>query len=459
MKMKKLMALLMSSAMFVSALAGCGSGTDDAADSGDTASESTDDTADASEDSGSEDSGEKPYEGVELSFMVMNSVEPDGYEAVLDLAEEKLGIKVNVEVIASAPEGDNIVKTRLASGEMTDILSYNSGALLSAINPSEHFIDMTDSEVASTFDEAFTQAASVDGVLYGVPFANSSSGGVMYNKEIYEKYNLEVPETWDEFIANCDTLKEAGETALIGSFADVWTAQVPFLADNYALLQSEPDFPERFTEGTAKYATSEAGLRSWEKLEATHEYYNEDYLATTYNDACDMLVNGEGAQYIMLTQAIRNIYSLYGLEEANKIGFFPIPGDTPEETGMTVWASGALYGNKNSENADAVKAFLEWWVSDEAIDAYVAEILPDGPYHNGYELPEGVFDAVKVDMQKYIDEDKTALAMEFLTPVKGANCPQLCQELGSGQSTAAETAQAYDEDCLKQAVQLGLDWE
>ena len=51
------------------------------------------------------------------------------------------------------------------------------------------------------------------------------------------------------------------------------------------------------------------------------------------------------------------------------------------------------------------------------------------------------------------------LAMEALSPVKGANCPALCQELGSGQSTPEETAKAYDEDCKKQAVQLGLDWK
>ena len=62
-------------------------------------------------------------------------------------------------------------------------------------------------------------------------------------------------------------------------------------------------------------------------------------------------------------------------------------------------------------------------------------------------------------MQKYFDEGKTALALEFLTPVKGANCPAICQELGSGQTTPEEAAKAYDEDCKKQAVQLGLNWE
>ncbi len=62
---------------------------------------------------------------------------------------------------------------------------------------------------------------------------------------------------------------------------------------------------------------------------------------------------------------------------------------------MTIFTAAALYGNKDSDNVDAVKAFMEWWLSDEAIDAYVSKVLPDGPFHNGYQLPEDAFDAVK----------------------------------------------------------------
>lgn len=401
---------------------------------------------------------EKPYDGVTLSMMIETGTAPETYEPILELIQEKMGITINVEMRPAGSEGTNLIRTRLASGDMTDLQIYNVGSLLATLNPAEYFIDMAGTDVAATFDASFTEAASVDGGLYAVPAGSSSGGGVMYNKDIYEKYDLEVPETWDEFIANLDVLKEAGETALIGSFADAWTAQVPFLADNYQVLHDDPDFAEGFTAGEKKFATSEAAFRSWEKLEETHPYYNEDYLATTYDDACDMLANGEGAHYIMTTGVLTNIYSLYGEEVVNRIGVFPIPGDTVEQTGLTVWASGGLYGNKNSENVDAVKAVMEFWVSDEALDVAVANSLPVGPFHNGYKLPDNVFEGVK-DQVKYFDEGKTAPALEFLTAVKGANCDKICQELVTGQTTAKEAAEAYDEDCIKMAVQLGLDWE
>ena len=49
-------------------------------------------------------------------------------------------------------------------------------------------------------------------------------------------------------------------------------------------------------------------------------------------------------------------------------------------------------------------------------------------------------EAIRVDLQKYFDEGNTALAMEFMCSVKGSNCPSICQELGSGQTTAEEAA-------------------
>ena len=40
-----------------------------------------------------------------------------------------------IETRPGGTDGDNIVKTRLATGEMTDIFNYNSGSLFQAINP------------------------------------------------------------------------------------------------------------------------------------------------------------------------------------------------------------------------------------------------------------------------------------------------------------------------------------
>lgn len=382
-----------------------------------------------------------------------------GMEAVMELAEETLGITIEKVIVPEGEDPDNWLKTNLASGSAPDIISYNTGAQLKSLNPSEYFADLSGYDFVDNLDGSFIEAASVDGKLYGVPAGSSQAGAIFYNKAIYEEYGLEIPKTWDEFIANCDVLKEAGETAIIGSYAEKWTTQVPLLADNYNVVTAVPDFPAEFEAGDAKYATTPEALRSWEKLEQSAQYFNSDYMATSYDDGCDMIVNGDGAHWIMLTQAFSNIVDLYG-DEVNNIGVFAMPGDDADTNGLTVWMPGALIANKNAENLDAVLRFLDFFVSTEAMDAYTGAQSVNGPMCvKGYELPESTPEAIRVDLQKYFDEGNTAPAMEFMCSVKGSNCPSICQELGSGQTTAEEAAAKYDDDCYKMAVQLGIDWD
>lgn len=69
------------------------------------------------------------------------------------------------------------ISSRLASGEMTDLLVYNSGALLSALNPSEYFMDLTKETFVDRYDDTYKSSVTVDGVIYGVPFASTQAGG------------------------------------------------------------------------------------------------------------------------------------------------------------------------------------------------------------------------------------------------------------------------------------------
>ncbi|HAH60535.1 MAG TPA: hypothetical protein DCL73_00390 [Treponema sp.] len=62
-------------------------------------------------------------------------------------------------------------------------------------------------------------------------------------------------------------------------------------------------------------------------------------------------------------------------------------------------------------------------------------------------------------MEAYYNAGKVDAALEFKTAVKGANAMNICSECGSGQTTAEQAAKIYDEDCRKQAVQLGLKWK
>lgn len=408
--------------------------------------------------SNTDNSYNAPKEQTTLTLLAVLDDPMDGIDAVCKKAEEKLGIKVTYEKFSGGEDGDNIVKTRLASGDMANLLVYRSGSLLKTLNPSEYFVDLSTQPLANRLDETYKQSVSVDGKLYGIPTGSTGVGGVLYNKKIYEKYKLEIPHTWKDFLANCSKLKAVGVTAVLGTFGTNWTAQVPFLGDQYNIAAVEPKFATDFEAGKVKYATDENGLKSFQKIADLTPYYNSDYLATTYDSGCEMMEDDKAANWFILSSALGNIYSLYK-DDVNKFGFFGIPGDNPEDHGITVWEPSSLYANKNSDKIKDIIRFFDFYISDEGLDTSASVNLPQGPYCiKGYELPDSCYDAVKQMQADYFDKGKTSLALEFQTAVKGPNCPSICQELGSGQTTAKEAAAKYDQDCEKQAKQLGLNW-
>ena len=399
--------------------------------------------------------------GKELTLLVdTTNAANTGFQAIVELAEKELGMTIKVETRPAGTEGDNVVKTRLASGDMADLCVYNSGALLNSLNPSEYFMDISDEDFMENVDDLYKAAVSVDNVAYGVPFATARGEAVLYNKEMYEKYNLEIPKTWDELMMNCDKLKEAGETAVLGTFADAWTSQIVFLGDAYNLLTSVPDFPKQFDAGEKKWASTPEALRSFEKLADTSAYYNEDYLSMTYDEGCDVMVNGGAGHWFIMSNALSAMYSLYEDKEmVNNLGMFAIPSDEADQNGITMWYPVAIYGNKNSENQEAIKEFMKFYISEAALDAYCEATMPDGPFCvKDYKMAEESYTAVS-DIQGYIDAGNYEPALEYVSQVKGADCPAICQELASGQTTAEEAAEKYDADCEKAATQLGLGWK
>ncbi len=454
---KKILGILLCLTM-IGAMTGCGSKPSAPADTGQGEVQGEEaQTPETESQGGQEEVDGKTFDGETITLLVAAVGIPEGFNAVCEAAEEKLGIKVDVEIVPGGDDGTNIIKARLASGDMADILDYSCGSLMRALNPEEYFADITD-DFGDRLVDSFVEAASVDGKLYGIPSHSSEAGAILYNKELYEKYDLEVPTTWEQFLDNCDVLKEAGEIAVLGTGGDSWTSQLAYLGDHYNVLAAEPDFARKFEAGEIKYADFEAGLASFQKIADLPQYMNSDHMATTYDDGCDMMMEDQGAHWFVLTRALGNMYGLYG-DEVNKIGCFGVPGTDPENSGLTVWNPSALFMNKNTEHEEAVKAFMEFYISDEALDIYAEIEPPVGPYCvKDYKLPDECFEAVKEMQERFFDTGRTAMALEFQTAVKGANCASICQELESGQTTAAEAAAKYDEDCKKQAVQLGLNW-
>ena len=409
---------------------------------------------------GSDDGGASGNgEGVTLTLLVGNDAAAVALAEGVTAAYTELHPEVtfDIEERPGGAEGDNLVKTRLATGEMSDVFIYNAGSLLQALNPAQTVMDLTDEPLIDDVDEEFTATVTQDDRVYGVPFGTAFGGGILYDRRVFEEQGLSVPRTWDEFAANNEQLLAAGITPLGASFGTTWTSQVMVLADFYNVDQAEPTFVEDYTANRAKYSTTPAALASFERLQEAFDrgWWNDDYGSATFEDAQQMLIEGEIAQYPMLTVALPAIAEL-DPEAAQNVGFFAQPGPDAATNGMTLWMPLAAYASADTEHPEEVLDFLAFAASPEGTEAMSEATEPTGPYMiDGATLPDDVLPAV-LDVQAYLEEGNVSPALEFVSPVKGPNLEHLTVEVGSGLRTASEAAELYDDDVEAQAQQLGL---
>ncbi|AEF81504.1 ABC transporter substrate-binding protein [Leadbettera azotonutricia] len=378
-----------------------------------------------------------------------------GTQAMIDAFQKKTGIKVEVEIRVGGLEGENIMKTRLATGDMADMFWYNTGSKLNDLNPAQNIQDISNEPFAANVTDSFKKSASANGKLYGLPMASTQAGAILYNKKIYQDLGLSVPHTWNDFIVNCEKIQASGKVAIVASNKTTWTSQLFFLGDEYNVKASQPNFPAEYTANRAKYATNAVARKGFEKIAAAGKYLNRDHLATTYELAEEMIANGQAAHWAILTQALTSINTDYP-SKINDIGVFGIPGDDPNNHGLTVWIPSGLYIYKNTPNLDLAKQWAAYTVSDEGIGVYSSVQKPDGPFAlKGVNLPSTVYAGVQ-EMVAYFNANKTDVALEFESPVKGPNLEQFCIEVFSGITTPQAAATAYDQDVTKQAIQLNL---
>ncbi|MBB1511872.1 extracellular solute-binding protein [Tessaracoccus sp. MC1679] len=406
-------------------------------------------------------SGAPAAEAVEITLLVDNSETSlntanaiaEGFNAA------QSEVVVEVESRPQGADGDNIVKTRLATDEMSDVFWYNSGSLLQALDPTTTLVDLSGEALAERVDDTFKTAVSSGDAMFGVPVGQAMGGGILYNKAVYADLGLEVPTTWDEFMANNEAIKAAGIDPVIQSYGDTWTSQLFILADFYNVTAVEPDWAEQYTANQAKYV-DEPALKGFQRLQEVYEagYVNEDFATAKLDQALNQLVTGSGAHYPMLSFVI-NTYVGLSDDAAENIGFFAQPGDDAAKNGLTAWTPAGLYIPKTTEGdqLEAAKKFVDWVATPEACDAQTAAVTPTGPYLvEGCELPADLPAAVG-DLQTYFDNGMASPALEFLSPVKGPNLEKITVEVGSGIRSAADGAQLYDQDVEKQAQQLGLE--
>lgn len=322
--MKKVIALFLVMAMTIS-MAACS-----------TENKKNDTPVQSNEVDNAEKSDTKSEEIPTLTLLTFTDWYKSGWEALssyIDENAEKLGFRLDIQIIAGGGEGEELLRAKFATGDLPDLLqSYgakwlnNTAGVLDQMQVLKN-VDMSD------YDQSMLEQGGFiwNGDLYGIPMDSTSLVGVFYNKTVFSNAGIDTaPATWEEFLAVCDKLKASGVTPLYYSGADTWTLQCfthfGFNQDVVDSGLSYRDFWNEMNTNKRHYSDAKNFTDAIEKSKQMIEmgYVNDTYLSDTYDMAQTALAEGTAGMYVNGTWVYDEIISKYP-EAADQIGSFVLP--------------------------------------------------------------------------------------------------------------------------------------
>ncbi len=375
---KRSLALLLSAAMIVSALTGCG---DKAADT------KADDTAktETKTETAKADDTKTEEEAPQLSGKItVASNRTDLEDKLAEYAQTFMdlypGTTVEFETIK---EYDDVVATRIAGGEAPDLFY-----VVDPINQDtykDYFLPIDDLDYTADDILFYENGRGTDGNLYVLPLTVSYCG-VVYNKQAFAAAGItEVPMTVDEFYEDCDKLKAAGITPVGTAFKDVWPIFAWCGWGEVTLTAGDNRGENKYADQDEIY--DETMLASMDIVRNLYKKgcLEEDIMSANWDQFKLDLAQGKCAMHYSETWLPAQFVELGAKQE--DIGMFPFPGAKNIKAG-----AGKQWGiSKDTENPELAKAFLSYMLAHptdkadipsnlniEVNDPFVAELLSYG---------------------------------------------------------------------------------
>lgn len=323
-------------------------------------------------------------------------------------------IRIRQNQVADA---DTLIRTLLVKDRVPDIITLNANGNFGRLAQAGVFHDFSDEQVLKTINPAVQEILADLGTfgdeVNGLGYVNNANG-VIYNQDIFEEQGLEVPETWDEFVAVCDALVAAGITPFYGTLADSWTGipswnalgAYPAQDDFFDKLRAQgedvgPDSEVSFQKNFAEVMDQQYTLFS---------YMQEGYRGRTYDDGNAAFANGESA---MLLQGIWATNPIKQVNPDIRMGIFPYPGtDDPDDRLLVSGVDVVFTMGKDSPKEEAAMRFIEYAFQKDVIEGFAAS-QNMVPSVLGAELSD---DAALQSVKPYFDDGRITGFIDHQVP-------------------------------------------
>lgn len=368
MKKSKLLALLLACVMALSLLAGCGgsgstpASTPAASQGGDTPAAPAD----------------APVELTVVTSYGGDDGNRKNYEAAVASYEAATGNTVLDASATSNEEWKAKVLTDFETGTEPDVLFFFTNADAEPFIQAGKVVDLATirasyPEYADNMRDSMMAVAS-DGKNYAVP----SSGfweNMFVNTKVLADCGVEIPGpdyTWDQFLADCETIKGKGYTPIACSLFEVPHYWFEFAVMNNGTLDNQLDIP-----ASADDAAGQKWVAALNDIKDLYEkgYFPANTLTATDPETVQLFADGEAAFLIDGSWKVGHFVDNYGDQLSDyAVAYVPAKGQRTASQAIGGISMGYFITEKawnDPAKQAAAVAFVEHMTSDEVLSTFV----------------------------------------------------------------------------------------
>ena len=299
------------------------------------------------------------------------------FENAVKAYEESTGNKVNDGSATSNEEWKAKVLTDFETGSEPDVLFYFTNADAEPFISAGKVVSIEEiraeyPDYAGNMKDSMI-AVAADGKQYAVP----SSGyweNMFVNKKVLEDCGVAVPGpdyTWDQFLADCETIKEAGYTPIACSLVEVPHYWFEFTVMNNGTVENHLDVPAAADDAAAaKWA---AGLND---IKALYEagFFPANTLTASDAETVELFNSGEAA--FLIDGSWKVGYFTENAEDLNDFAIAYVPGKGERSASEAIGGISMGYfittkAWNDPDKREAAVEFVSQLTSDETLSTFV----------------------------------------------------------------------------------------
>lgn len=350
------------------------------------------------------------------------------------LEEENINVTINLEM-PSSDTAQQLLQARLSSDDAPDIFTLHAIADIPDYYAAGYLDDLSDADFVDVVYDSVLDSVTIDNKVVALPL-ESLAWGYLYNKDMFDAYDLTPPMTLSEMEDVVSTLNDNDETPFVLAFQESWIPQLMMALSLGGMINSEElDFIDNMNAGTGSYSDIDEVFGI---IDLIMENGTDKPFETGGAAGSAAFANGEAAMWV---QGPWMSGSILEVNPDMNIGLAPLPvTNNPDTTMINLSTSTSLALSPTCEDKDVAMMLLNFILDEEHSSDLFEELQfnPLATVHD-YDTMPWIDEAMS-----YVADGKAYLEQGLPNGVTDITASML-QEYYSGTKTQQEVIDAIDQ--------------